>query len=291
MGVDAEALRHNEADLRATLTTTVVGRDVRCFEEIDSTSTEARRVVESGAGVHGAAIVAHRQSAGRGTSGKAWDSKTPVGLWVTVILVDAAPQPISLMIGCAVVDAIRAVAGGAVDAHLKWPNDVLIGSGVGGVGGARKVSGILVETAFAPGVKAPAHLVGIGINVHQEAFDGELAGRATSLRMTLGDAWDGSITVPRVFGALMGAIERHLSAPETIADRWVVRTRMIDSPAEVVRGGYRTPVMVRGITSDGRLVVDRSGKWKVESGNQEGWGGTRVTLAAASDMDLVWPVE
>ena len=293
VGTATDGLRYTEADLRAALTTRVVGREVRCFEEIDSTSREARRVVESGAGVHGAVVVAHRQTAGRGTGGKAWESRAPVGLWVTVLLMDAAPHPISLVIGCAVVDAIREVAGGAADAHLKWPNDVLIGSGLGGVGGARKVSGILVETAFAPGVKAPAHLVGIGINVHQEAFEGELAHRATSVRMALGSAWDGSITVPRVFGALMGAIERHLESAESVADRWVGRTRMIDTPAAVVRGGERTVVMVRGITSDGRLVVEgQSKERKAESGNQEGeHHAKREFLAAATDMDLVWPVE
>ena len=50
-------------------------------------------------------------------------------------------------------------------------------------------------------------------------------------------------------------------------------------------------VMVRGLTPEGRLVVEtESSKLKAESGNQEGIGGKRIFLAAASDMDLVWPV-
>jgi len=256
-------------DLRGALATRTIGRDVRVLDDIDSTSSEARRIVERGEGVHGAAIVALRQTAGRGTGGKVWHSHDPVGLWSTTILEGEIAHPVSLMVGCAVVDAIRDLASGAVRPHLKWPNDVLIGEGVGG---ARKVSGILVETAFAPGATAPAFLVGIGINVLQTAFDGELALRATSLRMA-----GARVTVPEVFGALMGAVERHLADPEPVALRWIARTRMIDTGALIVRGAERAPITIRGLTPDGRLVVEHA-------------SGRRETLAAATDMDLIWPM-
>jgi hypothetical protein len=38
------------------------------------------------------------------------------------------------------------------------------------------------------------------------------------------------------------------------------------------------------------VVEEESTKLKAESGNPEGKGGERIFLAAASDMDLVWPV-
>jgi BirA family biotin operon repressor/biotin-[acetyl-CoA-carboxylase] ligase len=271
-----------DADLRAALGACALGAEMRVFAEIDSTSTEARRIVERGEARHGMVVVAHRQAAGRGTGGKVWHSHGPVGLWSTTILTGAVVHPISLMVGCAVADAIGDATGGAIAAHLKWPNDVMIGEGAA----ARKVSGILVETAFAPGIAEPAHLVGIGINVAQESFDGELRDRAVSLRMAGVET-----TVPVVFGALMRALDRHLRDPEPVAHRWVARTRMIDTSAEVRRSGEARRVMVRGVTAEGRLVVEEeSTKLKAESGNPEGKGGERIFLAAASDMDLVWPV-
>jgi len=247
-----------EGDLRAALATRVIGRDLRFHDSIDSTSTEARRIVSSGGAAHGTAVVAAHQLAGRGTGANRWVSDAPVGVWCTVILDATVPSPVSLMIGCAVVDALRSFG---ADAHLKWPNDVLIGR--------RKVAGILVETV------SGSHLVGIGINVAQASFDGELRDRATSLRMESPGA---HASVPAVFGAVMGAIERHLIETEPVAHRWIGRTRMIDTAAEIRRVGASERVMVRGLMADGRLVVERA-------------GGHRESIAAASDMDLAWPVD
>jgi len=246
-----------EGDLRAALATRVICRDLRFHETIDSTSTEARRILSSGSAAHGTAVVAAHQLAGRGTGTNRWVSDAPVGVWCTVILTGETPSPVSLMIGCAVVDALRSFG---VDAHLKWPNDVLIGR--------RKIAGILVETV------SGSHLVGIGINVAQESFEGELADRATSLRMEVPGSHP---TVPHVFGVVVGAIEQHLDDHTPIAHRWIARTRMIDTEAEIRRPSGSERVTVRGVMADGRLVVERA-------------DGHRAPIAAASDMDLVWPV-
>lgn len=268
MGAVVSAREWDAEVLARAAHTRVIGRDVRAFEEIDSTSSEARRMVERGEAAHGLVVAAARQTAGRGTGGKVWRSEGADGLWCTIVLMGEVVQPVSLAIGCAVVDAIGAVGGGAVAAHLKWPNDVLVGEGAA----ARKIAGILVETAHGPGVRGSAHLVGIGINVHQERFEGEVADRAASLRMC-GVETD----VPRVFGALMAAVERHLEDGEPVARRWIARTRMVDTSAVIVRGGLRSKVMVRGISADGRVVVEHA-------------DGRREMLASATDMDLVWPV-
>jgi BirA family transcriptional regulator, biotin operon repressor / biotin---[acetyl-CoA-carboxylase] ligase len=67
------------------------------------------------------------------------------------------------------------VTGLAVD--LKWPNDLVIGG--------KKVGGILTEMHAEPG-QVRFVIVGIGLNVNQEKFPGELASIATSLRMETG---------------------------------------------------------------------------------------------------------
>ena len=131
--------------------------------------------------------------------------------------------------------------------------------------------------------------MGIGINVMQESFEGELADRATSVRM---ESTGPAPTIGAVFGAVMGSVEAHLGSTEPVAHRWIARTRMIDTEAEIRREGGSERVMVRGLTPEGRLVVE-SGEWRVESGDSEGMGtgGRLRAIAAASDMDLVWPVE
>jgi BirA family biotin operon repressor/biotin-[acetyl-CoA-carboxylase] ligase len=77
---------------------------------------------------------------------------------------------ISLAAGLAAAQAIRIAAD--LDVELRWPNDLLIGD--------CKTGGILVESKIESGEVAFA-VIGIGINVHQRAFDLGLATPATSL--------------------------------------------------------------------------------------------------------------
>src|SRR5437016_2064271 len=60
---------------------------------------------------------------------------------------------------------------------LKWPNDLMIRG--------KKTGGILTEMHAEPGMVRFV-VVGIGLNVNQERFPGELAGLATSLRQETG---------------------------------------------------------------------------------------------------------
>ena len=62
-------------------------------------------------------------------------------------------------------------------ADLKWPNDLMMGG--------KKVGGILTEMHAEPS-QVRFVIVGIGLNVNQEKFPGELGTTATSLRMETG---------------------------------------------------------------------------------------------------------
>jgi BirA family biotin operon repressor/biotin-[acetyl-CoA-carboxylase] ligase len=98
-----------------------------------------------------------------------------------------------LAAGLAAAAAVRAAAGLAVD--LRWPNDLLIGP--------RKAGGILVE-AKNQGSAVAFAVVGIGINVHQRAFDPTLATAATSLDIEAGRR----ISRQEVLVALLKSLER-----------------------------------------------------------------------------------
>src|SRR5690348_13575860 len=124
----------------------------------------------------GTVLAAEQQSAGRGRLGRTWVSPPRAAVTFSVLLRPAAvPRArlgwLPLLAGVAVADAVRVVA--AVDAQLKWPNDVLAGPG--------KVGGILAEAA------GDAVVVGIGVNVSTEPAElpppGPGALAATSLRL------------------------------------------------------------------------------------------------------------
>ena len=128
------------------------------FAEIGSTNDECLRLAAASA-PSGTAVVADRQTAGRGRHGRPWSSPPGTGLYVSLLvrLVPSPERPPTLLPLLAGVAAARAIAAvGGIQARLKWPNDVLLNG--------RKLAGILVEGSFEPdGGFAAA--VGLGVNV------------------------------------------------------------------------------------------------------------------------------
>ena len=149
----------------------------------------------------GAVLAAEQQSAGRGRLGRAWVSPPRAALTFSVLLRPAAvPRArlgwLPLLAGVAVAAAVRDVA--AVDARLKWPNDVLVGP--------RKVGGILAEAT------GEAVVVGIGVNVSTQPAElpppGPGALAATSLRIE-GAA---SLDRERLLAGILAGLERRYQA-------------------------------------------------------------------------------
>ncbi|MEM1271348.1 MAG: biotin--[acetyl-CoA-carboxylase] ligase, partial [Bacteroidota bacterium] len=117
---------------------------IRHLAEVDSTNLRAMAWVRTGA-PHGAVLTADYQSAGRGRHQRAWISARGQNVMLSMILRTAFGNRVGwvpLAAGLAVaetVDAITNEAGTPVQAQVKWPNDVRIGTG--------KLAGILAESA------------------------------------------------------------------------------------------------------------------------------------------------
>ena len=160
----------------------VLGREIHCFDTIDSTNTYAKKLAMNGA-PDGTVVIANNQTAGRGRMGRQFESPRDQGIYLTVLLrPDLPPQrlmPVTAMAGVAVCDAVEKVCG--VRPGLKWPNDPVIGN--------RKLCGVLTEMSLEGETGRVQYLVlGIGINVGQreEDFTPEVARIATSLNSYLG---------------------------------------------------------------------------------------------------------
>src|ERR1700685_1569293 len=114
----------------------------RAVEVLASTgSTNADLLARAVAGApEGVVLAAEEQTAGRGRMGRSWQSPPRAALTFSLLLRPAPVAParrgwLPLLTGTAVAGAVRTVA--AVDARLKWPNDVLVGEA--------KLGGILAE--------------------------------------------------------------------------------------------------------------------------------------------------
>ena len=146
-----------------------------------STNVLAMQAGAAGA-AEGSVFLAEEQTAGRGRAGQTWESPKSVGIYCSVLLrprlTPADVLPLTLAAGVAVANAVHRVTGLSPD--LRWPNDLLLGG--------KKVCGILTEMNAEP-TRVRYAVVGVGINVNQEKFSGELDGFATSLRRESGRAW------------------------------------------------------------------------------------------------------
>lgn len=189
----------------------------------------------------GLVVVAEHQEQGRGRLDRTWVSPPRAGLTFSVLLRPELPPAdwpwLPLMSGLAVAEALREQA--EVDAVLKWPNDVLVGS--------RKVCGVLAEVAGSGAV-----VVGIGLNVTTRVEELPPQG-ATSLRLAEAATTDRDT----LLRAVLRALRRTTSDLASTRGRYRELCSTIGVQVRVELPG-RDPV--QGTASDvddaGRLVVD-----------------------------------
>jgi len=253
----------NEYEIRWGLETEVIGKDIRYFDEIDSTNNYAKRIAYDGC-KEGTVIVADCQTAGRGRLGRSWLSSAGKGIWMSVILKPRiAPedvQIITLAASVAVCRAIAAVTG--IHAEIKWPNDVVLDG--------KKLCGILTEMNTE--IEQVNFLVlGIGINVNhgEEDFPDDIRNIATSLkaftRIGYKDAGDKgeervfsrSSIIRRILLELedvYGKINSGLT--DEIIEEWKNYSATLGRTVRITGRNCEYTGVARDVTSNGRLVVD-----------------------------------
>jgi BirA family transcriptional regulator, biotin operon repressor / biotin---[acetyl-CoA-carboxylase] ligase len=164
--------------VRQRLKGSLFGKKIYHFFKTDSTNRVALELALAGE-PEGSVVLAEEQTAGRGRAGRTWHSERATGIYVTLLLrPKLAPVQaplLTMMAGLSARAAVQAVSGLSVD--LKWPNDLLIGG--------KKAGGILTEMHAEPNLVRFV-IIGIGLNVNQEKFPGELSAVATSLRAEAG---------------------------------------------------------------------------------------------------------
>jgi BirA family biotin operon repressor/biotin-[acetyl-CoA-carboxylase] ligase len=172
------------------------------FNETGSTNDVAAMLAEHGA-PEGAAVIALRQTAGRGRFGRMWFSPEGAGLYVSVICRSPAAAPLlTLAGGVAVADGIRAATG--LPVFIKWPNDVVSDEGSRA---RRKLAGILAEASTgADGLQYV--ILGFGINLRPAAYPPDLADRATSIETELGRPVDASVVLAETLAAFRSLFDR-----------------------------------------------------------------------------------
>ncbi|MFD2530873.1 biotin--[acetyl-CoA-carboxylase] ligase [Gracilimonas halophila] len=156
------------------LATSWLGRSFYFFEELPSTNSYAKKIKDMGS-LHGAVVLTDHQTGGRGQYDRKWHTSAGENLTFSLIFEPQKAERFSLLtLACAlsITEVINEMCG--IPAVLKWPNDILHDG--------KKLSGILTETLFL-GNHLERVVVGIGLNVYQTEFEGNLSDQASSLKL------------------------------------------------------------------------------------------------------------
>lgn len=233
--------------------------EVCILPEVGSTNVEVQRL-----GADWSAVVAERQTAGRGRRGRAWDDGQGHGIACSVLVPLSAITALEaeagvegtalgwvpLATGLAVRDCLERLG---VEAALKWPNDVLVPV----EGDERKICGILCEVVPG-GPDGPQQVVvGIGINLSHEVADLPVP-HATSLRLVAEAAGRPAPSREEVVPALLEALRDRLDPLDLESVRRDYRLACVTIGREVdvhLPDGTVVRRFAETVDDDGRLRV------------------------------------
>ena len=236
--------------ITAGLDTECFGRNMIVLSETDSTNNTAKELAADGA-VHGTAVIADRQTAGKGRLGRSFVSPAGKGVYISVIIrpdisVDAA-QLITSCAACAAASAVEELCGSFV--NIKWVNDLYMNG--------RKICGILTEASLSLENNSLDYaVIGIGINVYpaEDCFDEELKSRVSSIEAESGV----KISRNQLCSLLLNRLEEYLSGIEirSFLEDYRRRELLTGNMITASYGGETITGKAAGIDNNGSLILE-----------------------------------
>lgn len=221
---------------------------LRIHDELASTQDAVLAAAQEGE-PEGLAVLARRQSAGRGTQGRAW--RSPAGnLYLSVLLRPHGPArelpQWSLLMAVALAEALAPLLPDPARLSLKWPNDVLLDGA--------KCAGILTQGAPGETGRIAWVVAGIGVNLAEAPH---LPDRPTASLRQAGLA----PPEPVAFAwTLLAALDRWCEiraaagfAPVRAA--WMARGPAHGTALRLLRPEGWREGMYQGLCEDGRLLL------------------------------------
>lgn len=163
--------------IEENIKTKIIGRNIEYFETIGSTQVEAKKMAEHNV-QNGTIVIAENQENGIGTHDRKWYSEAGKNIMFTLIIYPKCRveklSTITVDIAKKIVSVIDNLY--SFKLEIKTPNDI--------ISDGKKLGGILTQIVTS-GDKIRHLLIGIGLNINQEEFKGEIKENATSLILEL----------------------------------------------------------------------------------------------------------
>lgn len=189
-----------------------------------------------------AVAVARKQSGGKGTKGRSFESREG-GLWLSILLFDEGvpAQDGFLMMARSAVAVCKTLEGYGLQPKIKWANDVLVGG--------KKICGVLTENVCR-GNFIVSTLFGIGLNVNNSLGE-DLQDIATTLREQTGVEYDLQEVEERLLA--------HFFAPLTFSE-YVERLAFLGEEIAFCVGDDEFTATLVGVSERGELLLEQDGQ-------------------------------
>lgn len=211
------------------------------------------RLIDDGMAQHGQGIWADRQLKGKGQRGNTWQDH-PGNLKFSLIVVPAkslqTPFRLSMLVAATLVQYLRIILPVNCQIAVKWPNDLYVND--------KKACGLLIENVFR-GAQWAFAVIGIGLNVNQTEFSGDLRQKATSMSLASGSR---SFDLLEIITDLRHGILNKFLAAETLNNELLLRDynrflykRNCPVAFRERLSGRLFEADVAGVDEDGRLLL------------------------------------
>lgn len=218
---------------------------------VASTNLIARRIVseciDNELSLPQAMIIAGEQFAGRGRNERQWSSPAGKGIYATTLISRSVRELPLVPLAMANIVATFLRETFAIDARIKWPNDVLVG--------AKKIAGILIEARVQD--DRAYLLIGTGVNV--EPVKDETRPNA----ITISEVTERFSGIETSTLAFIEHIDARLAQPlerEAVLAEW--RSLAIHKPGDRIHcilGDRTIDGTWGGIDDDGRALIRSAG--------------------------------
>lgn len=239
------------------MNTLFIGQHHIHFPSIDSTNLFAVGLINDSSAFEGTLITATEQLSGKGQRGNTWDSEAGKNLTLSIILkpLFLAPQrqfQLNKMVSLAVLDFI--ISKFNANISVKWPNDVYIND--------KKAGGVLIQN-FLRQDKITHSVIGIGININQMDFSGELE-HATSLKAVSGGDFDLNECLNELCECMEARYFQLKSGSERINIDYLKNLYQLEEFKNYFIGDILVSARIKGVSGPGKLILENMDKDIIE---------------------------
>lgn len=165
----------NKSELLPLIKTSIIGRNIVHFDDIDSTNIKAKELAQKNI-EDGSIIIAEKQTLSSGRFNRKWVSPKG-GLWFTLVLRPTIPpNEAPKVTQIAAASVYKTLNDLDINVTIKWPNDIILND--------KKLCGILAEMKC--DMDSVHYLVlgiGMNINIDESDFEESIRPIATSLKI------------------------------------------------------------------------------------------------------------